>query len=182
MLVLVSVKATLGIQQSLIGFDQGRCLFGKLQGHELKGCGFHFSKNNRFGRLIPTGIQFAINHHFRNHAVNFILAHGKHGAQLRQRKRVVLRRERKQIRAKTFQFDFGRQHGFNLFRNIVFAGNQLPHVQLGAKIGTRLPVSLHQGLGGTHDKITSLLRRSRKDLWMDVQRAKQKIAGERYQS
>mmetsp|Transcript_20933 Transcript_20933/g.44167 ORF Transcript_20933/g.44167 Transcript_20933/m.44167 type:complete len:216 (+) Transcript_20933:479-1126(+) len=95
--------------------------------------------------------------------MDFILAHFKHFAKLIVRKRVILRREREEIGAEATLFDVLCQHGSNLIAS-VFTCNKVPNFQRIEKLRTSLPISLHQGLSGGHDKVSCLFRRTSEHL------------------
>mmetsp|Transcript_26113 Transcript_26113/g.72854 ORF Transcript_26113/g.72854 Transcript_26113/m.72854 type:complete len:388 (-) Transcript_26113:1747-2910(-) len=91
--------------------------------------------------------------------MDFVLRHVEHGAQLAQRKRVVLLGKGKEVGPKAFQLDLLREHGLDAGNRIV-ARHQLPHIQVRGELDAYLPISLEQCLRCAHDVVASLLRRT----------------------
>mmetsp|Transcript_10319 Transcript_10319/g.27114 ORF Transcript_10319/g.27114 Transcript_10319/m.27114 type:complete len:668 (+) Transcript_10319:223-2226(+) len=92
-----------------------------------------------------------VDHHLRDHAVGYALLQVKHDAELRERKRVVVRRVGEEVGAKRLALDLILQHILH-FLSGVLARNEVPNVHLVEdKVRAPLPIARCEGLGrGEH--------------------------------
>ena len=158
-----AIGAALGIHEALIGLDQAGSLLGKLKSEDLERTCVGLADNNSVGGLVPAGVKIAIDHHLRNDRGGLGLVHVEHSAKLTEGKGVILRRISEEVSAKTFELDLLEEHLANLLHD-VFARNKAPNFKVRQKTCSLSPVALLHGLGGTHDIIARLFRRSSKHL------------------